>query len=119
MAEQAIDYSILGRRIAMLRGYDPGEIDLAAYGRACSEAAGGKARGDCPSPEAFVLHRVTSGAAPAAVQSCQAPAPSQPTGHVYLAPKSVHEVRELVAEGIINKAQARAYLGLREHWWSR
>ena len=119
MAEQAIDYSALGQRVAAEQRLTlPGDVvDWDGYGRAVSEAIG-KGRGvpvlgrflKLPAPVYGGAERV---ATTGAVQSSGAD-PSAP-----LAPRSVREVIRLRELGVLSKADARLYLGLRPHWWSR
>jgi len=112
----ATNYAVFGRAIIQAGGW-PAEavarVNLESYGKACSEAMG---RGrEMPDPNAYIT---PTGAAPAAVQTRQAAAPTDHIADVYIRPRNAREIIELEKEGIISKGQARVYLGLKPHWWA-
>ena len=120
---QTTNYAVFGRKVLEEIGHGweyPSvwaRMDLEEYGRACSNAmrvAAGTPRMPDPTP---YLIKTPQGAAPAAVQTRQAAAPAA-IQDVHVRPRNVREVTELVEDGIISKAQARVYLGLKPHWWS-
>lgn len=120
MAETT-NYEVFGRRVAIAQGYGSATplsypVNWDAYGRACSEAMGRQR--PLPTFDQFALPNV--GAAPVSGSRAETPGrqAAAPIADIHVNPRTVKEVRELVADGIISKAQGRVYLGLKPHWWS-
>lgn len=129
---EATNYTVFGRQVAQKLGWtDVRPIDLERYGQACGDAmrVGSGKTPQMPDPRdkpEFILPEWrahvfgTEGAAPVSGSRAETPGrqAAAPIADIHVNPRTVKEVRELVADGIISKAQGRVYLGLKPHWWS-
>ncbi len=115
----AAELAAFGRRIAAQIGTPaPPGVDWLRYGHDAREAIG---KG-LPPP---ALDKYAP-ALTAEIIHMPAMAPAEARAIVreqravdFIAPKNCREVIRLRELGVISKSEARCYLGLRAHWWSR
>jgi len=116
MSAQGAELVTFGKRVAAAAGFDVSraDVDWAGYGKAQQRAwpqlipigrylrPGVAVLGSTKTPTRQV-------AEPAHVRRKQG----------YIEPRNAREVMRLRELGVISRTDARRYLGLRAHWWSR